>query len=177
MGAFDQTSVTSAELGRGLGLVDDTRWRAFERYREQLERLNRALDDHWLRPDTPVAGALVTISARLEGLSNVSLHTDDSELGGTGSDGRCRVRLGREKREILRESPGIVVDDKRGDGGYTTPVDCVGDYATFISRIRDDITAENAISLWCVSDNLRKGAALNAVQIAELLGRRCLKKG
>jgi aspartate-semialdehyde dehydrogenase len=82
-----------------------------------------------------------------------------------------------EAREILRESPGIVVDDKREDGGYTTPVDCVGDYATFISRIRDDITAENAISLWCVSDNLRKGAALNAVQIAELLGRRCLKKG
>jgi aspartate-semialdehyde dehydrogenase len=82
-----------------------------------------------------------------------------------------------EAREILREAPGILVIDKREDGGYATPVDCVGDYATFISRIRDDITAENAISLWCVSDNLRKGAALNAVQIAELLGRRCLKKG
>jgi aspartate-semialdehyde dehydrogenase len=81
-----------------------------------------------------------------------------------------------EAREILREAPGILVIDKREDGGYATPVDCVGDYATFISRIRDDITAENAISLWCVSDNLRKGAALNAVQIAELLGRRCLKK-
>ena len=81
-----------------------------------------------------------------------------------------------EAREILREAPGIMVVDKREDGGYITPVDCVGDYATFISRIRDDITAENAISLWCVSDNLRKGAALNAVQIAELLGRRCLKK-
>ncbi len=66
--------------------------------------------------------------------------------------------------------------DKREDGGYITPVECVGDYATFISRIRDDITVENGISLWCVSDNLRKGAALNAVQIAELLGRRCLKK-
>jgi aspartate-semialdehyde dehydrogenase len=82
-----------------------------------------------------------------------------------------------EASEILREAPGVMVVDKREDGGYATPVDCVGDYATFISRIRDDITAENAISLWCVSDNLRKGAALNAVQIAELLGRRCLKKG
>jgi aspartate-semialdehyde dehydrogenase len=82
-----------------------------------------------------------------------------------------------EARDILRESPGIVIVDKREDGGYTTPVECVGEFATFVSRIRDDITAENAISLWCVSDNLRKGAALNAVQIAELLGRRCLKKG
>ncbi|MEL7470724.1 MAG: aspartate-semialdehyde dehydrogenase [Pseudomonadota bacterium] len=81
-----------------------------------------------------------------------------------------------EAREILRESPGIIVIDKREDGGYVTPVECVGDYATFISRIRDDITVENGINLWCVSDNLRKGAALNAVQIAELLGRRCLKK-
>jgi len=81
-----------------------------------------------------------------------------------------------EAREILREAPGVLVVDKREDGGYATPLDCVGDYATFVSRIRDDITAENAISLWCVSDNLRKGAALNAVQIAELLGRRCLRK-
>ena len=82
-----------------------------------------------------------------------------------------------EAREILREAPGVMVVDKREDGGYVTPVECVGDGATFVSRIRDDQTAENAISLWCVSDNLRKGAALNAVQIAELLGRRCLKKG
>ncbi|MFQ5564756.1 MAG: aspartate-semialdehyde dehydrogenase [Paracoccaceae bacterium] len=81
-----------------------------------------------------------------------------------------------EAREILRAAPGVMVVDKREDGGYATPVDCVGDYATFVSRIRDDITAENAISLWCVSDNLRKGAALNAVQIAELVGRRCLQK-
>ena len=70
-----------------------------------------------------------------------------------------------------------MVIDKREDGGYVTPVECVGDYATFISRIRDDSTVENGINLWCVSDNLRKGAALNAVQIAELLGRECLKKG
>jgi aspartate-semialdehyde dehydrogenase len=82
-----------------------------------------------------------------------------------------------EARDILREAPGIMVVDKREDGGYVTPVECVGDYATFISRIRDDSTADNAISFWCVSDNLRKGAALNAVQIAELLGRRVLKKG
>jgi len=82
-----------------------------------------------------------------------------------------------EAREILREAPGILVVDKREDGGYITPVECVGDYATFISRIRQDSTVDNGINLWCVSDNLRKGAALNAVQIAEVLGQRCLKKG
>ncbi len=82
-----------------------------------------------------------------------------------------------EARDILREAPGIMVIDKREDGGYVSPVECVGDYATFISRIRQDSTVENGINLWCVSDNLRKGAALNAVQIAEVLGKRCLKKG
>ncbi|WP_137702711.1 aspartate-semialdehyde dehydrogenase [Marimonas lutisalis] len=82
-----------------------------------------------------------------------------------------------EARDILRESPGIMVIDKREDGGYVTPVECVGDFATFISRIRQDSTIENGLNLWCVSDNLRKGAALNAVQIAELLGREVLKKG
>ena len=82
-----------------------------------------------------------------------------------------------EARDILRESPGIMVIDKREAGGYVTPVECVGDYATFISRIRQDSTIENGLNLWCVSDNLRKGAALNAVQIAELLGREILKKG
>ncbi|MEM1159645.1 MAG: aspartate-semialdehyde dehydrogenase [Pseudomonadota bacterium] len=82
-----------------------------------------------------------------------------------------------EAREILRQAPGIVVVDERQDGGYVTPVECVGEYATYISRLRDDITVENGLNLWCVSDNLRKGAALNAVQIAELLGRRVLKKG
>ena len=71
----------------------------------------------------------------------------------------------------------MLVIDKREPGGYATPVECVGDFATFVSRIRQDVTAENALNLWCVSDNLRKGAALNAVQIAELLGNRCLKKG
>ncbi|MEZ5884625.1 MAG: aspartate-semialdehyde dehydrogenase [Paracoccaceae bacterium] len=82
-----------------------------------------------------------------------------------------------EARDILREAPGIMVVDKREPGGYVTPKECVGDYATFISRIRQDSTIENGINLWCVSDNLRKGAALNAVQIAETLGNRCLKKG
>ncbi len=82
-----------------------------------------------------------------------------------------------EARDILREAPGVMVIDKREPGGYITPVDCVGDYAVYVSRIRQDSTIENGINLWCVSDNLRKGAALNAVQIAELLGSRCLKKG
>ena len=82
-----------------------------------------------------------------------------------------------EAREILRESPGILVVDKHENGGYITPVECVGEYATYISRIRQDPTIDNGINLWCVSDNLRKGAALNAVQIAELLGQKVLKKG
>lgn len=82
-----------------------------------------------------------------------------------------------EARDILREAPGLMVVDKREDGGYVTPVEAAGDYATFISRIRQDSTVENGINLWCVSDNLRKGAALNAVQIAETLGNRVLQKG
>jgi len=82
-----------------------------------------------------------------------------------------------EARDILREAPGVMVIDKREDGGYVTPIECVGDFATFISRIRQDSTIDNGLNLWCVSDNLRKGAALNAVQIAETLGRECLKKG
>ena len=85
-------------------------------------------------------------------------------------------RLGTA-RDILREAPGIMVIDKREDGGYVTPVECVGDFATFISRIRQDSTIDNGLNLWCVSDNLRKGAALNAVQIAETLGNRVLRKG
>jgi len=82
-----------------------------------------------------------------------------------------------EAREILREAPGVLVVDKREPGGYVTPIECVGDYATFVSRIRQDSTIENGLSMWIVSDNLRKGAALNAVQIAETLGNRCLRKG
>ncbi len=82
-----------------------------------------------------------------------------------------------EATEILREAPGVLVVDKREPGGYMTPIECVGDYATYISRIRQDSTIENGLNIWVVSDNLRKGAALNAVQIAEVLGNRCLKKG
>jgi aspartate-semialdehyde dehydrogenase len=82
-----------------------------------------------------------------------------------------------EAREILREAPGVLVVDKREPGGYVTPIECVGDYATYVSRIRQDSTIENGLSMWIVSDNLRKGAALNAVQIAETLGNRCLRKG
>lgn len=70
-------------------------------------------------------------------------------------------------RELLSQAPGCVVVDENQDGGYITPLECVGDFATFISRIRRDRTVENGLSLWVVSDNLRKGAALNAVQIAE----------
>ncbi|MEM9988539.1 MAG: aspartate-semialdehyde dehydrogenase, partial [Pseudomonadota bacterium] len=79
-----------------------------------------------------------------------------------------------EARELLREAPGCLVVDKREDGGYITPVDCVGDFATFISRVRTDPTVEHGLNIWVVSDNLRKGAALNAVQIAELLLNRGL---
>jgi aspartate-semialdehyde dehydrogenase len=82
-----------------------------------------------------------------------------------------------EARDILREAPGVLVVDKREPGGYVTPIECVGDYATYVSRIRQDGTIENGLNLWIVSDNLRKGAALNAVQIAEVLGQRALRKG
>jgi aspartate-semialdehyde dehydrogenase len=82
-----------------------------------------------------------------------------------------------EARDILRESPGILVVDKREPGGYITPIECVGEFATYVSRIRQDSTIDNGLNIWVVSDNLRKGAALNAVQIAEVLGQRVLKKG
>ena len=74
-----------------------------------------------------------------------------------------------EAREILRNAPGCLVVDKLENGGYATPIDCAGEDATYISRIREDATVENGLNIWVVSDNLRKGAALNAVQIAELL--------
>jgi aspartate-semialdehyde dehydrogenase len=77
-------------------------------------------------------------------------------------------------RAALRAAPGILVVDKREDGGYVTPVECAGEDATFVSRIRKDPTIENGLNLWIVSDNLRKGAALNAVQIAESLVNRNL---
>ena len=77
-------------------------------------------------------------------------------------------------RALLREAPGVLVVDKREDGGYATPIECAGEDATYVSRIRKDPTVENGLSLWIVSDNLRKGAALNAVQIAECLVNRKL---
>jgi aspartate-semialdehyde dehydrogenase len=79
-----------------------------------------------------------------------------------------------EAREVLRSAPGCLVIDKREAGGYVTPHEAAGEDATYISRIREDSTVENGLVLWCVSDNLRKGAALNAVQIAECLINRKL---
>ena len=81
-----------------------------------------------------------------------------------------------EARDILREAPGCLVIDKHEDGGYATPLDSAGEDATYISRIREDGTVDNGLAMWIVSDNLRKGAALNAVQIAELLVERGLIK-
>ena len=79
-----------------------------------------------------------------------------------------------EARDILREAPGCLVVDKHEPGGYVTPYEAAGEDATYISRIREDMTVDNGLSMWVVSDNLRKGAALNTVQIAELLVNRKL---
>ncbi len=82
----------------------------------------------------------------------------------------------QKARAILREAPGVLVVDKREDGGYMTPVEAAGEDATYVSRIRKDPTVEHGLALWVVTDNLRKGAALNAVQIAEcLINRRLLR--
>ena len=82
-----------------------------------------------------------------------------------------------DARAILRDAPGVIVMDTRDDGGYITPADCAGEDAVFVSRIRRDPTVEHGLSFWCVSDNLRKGAALNAVQIAEtVVAQGLLKK-
>ena len=75
----------------------------------------------------------------------------------------------RDRRNILQDAPGVAVVDHRQDEGYVTPSECVGEDAVYVSRIREDITTENGLSLWIVADNLRKGAALNTVQIAEIL--------
>ena len=79
-----------------------------------------------------------------------------------------------EARDILRNAPGCLVIDKHEPGGYVTPYEAAGEDATYISRIREDATVENGLSMWVVSDNLRKGAALNAIQIAECLINRKL---
>jgi aspartate-semialdehyde dehydrogenase len=88
-----------------------------------------------------------------------------------------RPMSAEEARSILREAPGVMVVDKREPGGYITPIEAAGEYATYVSRIRADTTVENGLSLWCVSDNLLKGAALNAIQIAEtMINRGLIKK-
>jgi aspartate-semialdehyde dehydrogenase len=79
-----------------------------------------------------------------------------------------------EARDVLHDAPGVIVIDKREPGGYATPYEAAGEDATYVSRIREDPTVENGLALWCVSDNLRKGAALNAIQIAECLVNRKL---
>jgi aspartate-semialdehyde dehydrogenase len=79
-----------------------------------------------------------------------------------------------QAHEILRNAPGVLVVDKRENGGYATPYEAAGDDATYVSRVREDPTVEHGLALWCVSDNLRKGAALNAIQIAESLINRKL---
>jgi len=79
-----------------------------------------------------------------------------------------------EVSKKLRNAPGCLVIDKQEPGGYVTPYEAAGEDATYISRIREDATVENGLALWCVSDNLRKGAALNAIQIAEVLINRKL---
>ena len=79
-----------------------------------------------------------------------------------------------DARAALRRAPGITVFDHRQDEGYVTPAECAGEDNVYVSRIREDATVENGLVLWCVSDNLRKGAALNAIQIAECLINRKL---
>jgi aspartate-semialdehyde dehydrogenase len=81
-----------------------------------------------------------------------------------------------DAREALRDAPGVMVVDHRENDGYVTPVECAGDDAVYVSRIRSDPTVKNGLSMWVVSDNLRKGAALNSVQIAELLIQKRLVK-
>ena len=93
---------------------------------------------------------------------------------GHGPEWRDSKLSAEDARKILREAPGILVIDTREPGGYATPHEAAGEDATFISRLRDDPTVDNGIAFWCVSDNLRKGAALNAVQIAEVLVNRKL---
>lgn len=80
----------------------------------------------------------------------------------------------KDARDLLRESPGLMLVDNREDDGFVTPVECVGEFAVFVSRVREDPTVEHGLAMWVVCDNLRKGAALNAVQIAEALNNRGL---
>jgi len=116
-----------------------------------------------LDPDIQVAATCVRVPVFIGHSEAVNIEFD-------------RPITAERARAILRQAPGCLVVDKREDGGYVTPVECAGEDATYISRIRKDPTVEHGLSLWCVSDNLRKGAALNAVQIAECLVNRKLLK-
>ena len=91
--------------------------------------------------------------------------------GGFGVAFQDGVDLGDEARDLFSSFPGIKVIDDLANGKYPKPSDCDGDDAVFIGRIREDLSCDNGLAFWCVSDNLRKGAATNAVQIAELLVR------
>ena len=98
-----------------------------------------------------------------------------------GHSEAINVELEREldaaqAREILRTAPGVFLYDNPEEDGYITPVEAAGEYATYVSRVRDDASIDNGLNLWVVSDNLRKGAALNTVQIAEVLINRYLSK-
>jgi len=88
----------------------------------------------------------------------------------------CSPITEEKARDVLRSAPGVTVVDRRADEGYVTPQECAGEDAVFVSRIRADTSVENGLNLWVVSDNLRKGAALNTVQIAETLVRSFLNK-
>ena len=129
-------------------------------------------EDKLVRETTKILGADVPLTATAV---RVPVFVGHSEA--------VNVQLARDfgdeekVRDLLRESPGLLVIDKREDGGYVTPVECVGEFATFVSRIRRDPTVPHGLNLWVVSDNLRKGAALNAVQIAELMAARGLIEG
>jgi len=120
-----------------------------------LEQLSGTFQRSWVRANQHDADALghAIVRASLSFLALPPISADDA-------------------REILRKSPGCLVIDRREPGGYITPHEAAGEDATYISRIREDPTIDNGLNLWIVSDNLRKGAALNAVQIAEVLVNR-----
>jgi aspartate-semialdehyde dehydrogenase len=117
-----------------------------------------------LDPDIAVFATCVRVPVFIGHAEAISVEFEDA------------VNVG-EARDLLRNAPGVVVVDGRDDGGYITPAECQGEDAVYVSRLRKDPTVPNGLGFWCVADNLRKGAALNAVQIAEeLVARRLLKK-
>ena len=132
-------------------LAADERWHALVPEVDEL-RASQKIDG---RPTPEQIEELKTVKERLRSLEE-------------------QLATAEEARDLLRDAPGCQVIDKHEDGGYITPHEAAGEDATYISRIRVDPTVENGLAFWCVSDNLRKGAALNAVQIAELLVARKL---